>query len=94
MKINSQQKPLKFNIDCWATCNVITFDLVPANFKIQKRQLSLKVYNGQRMKTIDSCDLFLTNLRNGKTYENFVEVNRGLHPIKHNSADELDFCSA
>ena len=31
MKINSEQKPVKFQIDCGATCNVITPDLVPAN---------------------------------------------------------------
>ena len=31
MKINSEQKPVKFQIDCGATCNVITADLVPAN---------------------------------------------------------------
>ena len=31
MKINSQQKPVKFQFDCGATCNVITPDLVPAN---------------------------------------------------------------
>ena len=89
MKINSQQKPVKFQIDCGATCNVITVDLVPAKVKIRKGQHSLKVYNGQRMKTIGSCDLFLTNPRNGESYEeNFVVVNRGLHPILGSSTSQ------
>ncbi|XP_062567680.1 uncharacterized protein K02A2.6-like [Saccostrea cucullata] len=89
MNINSQPKPVKFQIDCGATCNVITDDLVPKNVKIQKGHHTLKFYNGQQMKTSGSCNLTLTNPRNGETFkENFVVVNSGLHPILGSSTSQ------
>ena len=64
MNIDSMTKPVKFQIDSGATCNVITDDLVPDNVEIQKEHHKLKVYNGQQMKTIGFCKLKLTNPKN------------------------------
>lgn len=46
MKIKDQLKLMKFQIDCGATCNVSSKDIIPGNVKIQRRQHTLRVYNG------------------------------------------------
>lgn len=82
MKINDQSKLVKFQIDCGATCNVLSQDIIPKNVRFHRGQHTLRVYNGQEMKTIGACEITLTNPKNGESYdENFVVVNSGSHPI-------------
>lgn len=89
MKINDQSKLVKFQIDCGATCNVLSQDIIPKNVRFHRGQHTLRVYNGQEMKTIGACEITLTNPKNGESYdENFVVVNSGSHPILGSSTSQ------
>lgn len=62
--------------------NVLSKDIIPGNVKIQSGQHTLRVYNGQEMKTIGTCEITLTNPKIGESYfENFVVFSRGSYPI-------------
>lgn len=89
MKINDKSKLEKFQIDCGATYNVLSKDIIPGNIKIQRGQHTLRVYNGQEMKTFVTCEITLTNPENGKSYdENFVVVSSGSHLILGSSTSQ------
>ncbi|KAL9958346.1 hypothetical protein ACROYT_G035351 [Oculina patagonica] len=83
-----QQKPVKFQVDCGASANILPYkhvggvDLAPCS-------QSLVMWNGTRVKPMGTCALLVVNPRNNTKYKvRFLVVKENLTPLLGLNATE------
>ncbi|KAL9967931.1 hypothetical protein ACROYT_G026243 [Oculina patagonica] len=83
-----QQKPVKFQVDCGASANILPYkhvggvDLAPCS-------QSLVMWNGTRVKPMGTCALLVVNPRNSTKYKvRFLVVKENLTPLLGLNATE------
>ena len=79
MQVN--RKDVRFQVDCGASINIITQDLIGDSF-LQPTNTKLLMWNKSEVTPLGSVRLVLRNPRNGKKYSvEFIVVNAGLLPL-------------
>ncbi|PFX31310.1 Enzymatic polyprotein [Stylophora pistillata] len=74
VKMLVQQKPVRFQVDCGASANILPYKHVE-NVDLAPCSQSLVTWNGTKVKPVGTCALPVVNLRNNTKYkENFVSV--------------------
>ncbi len=63
-----QGTPVKLQIDCCATVNVMPHHLVPVPYKLNACNITLKMWNKTTMDVLGQCALILKNPATGKKY--------------------------
>jgi hypothetical protein len=85
-------KPVKFQIDSGARCNVIPYDLLDDESRCQlltHKQPVLTMYNNATIKSLGICDVNLTNAKTHCSHKvNFVVVNGDYTPLLGCSASQ------
>ena len=75
-------KPVKFQIDSGATCNLLPARFAPQGIKVEAEDKPLNMYNGAQMKTQGKCQVKVVNPKNGKKYKvHFILVDEHAVPI-------------
>ena len=75
-------KPVRFQVDSGATCNIIPRKDLPSNCKIGETEHRLTMYNGTDMKVTGKCLVHLVNPKNGKKYQaEFIIVDEDTTPL-------------
>ena len=87
-----QGKPVKFQLDSGATCNVIPADLLPVvKRNVNATRKVLKMYNNDILKPLRQCSLRLQNPTNEKIYDVEFVIVSGCTQIPGNSSiQEMD----
>ena len=76
------KRPVDFQLDTGATCNIIPAYLVDDTTEIIKTDKLLAMYNNTTMNTVGSCKLKLRNPKNNKRYKaEFVVVDYKCTPL-------------
>ena len=87
MQVN--RKDVRFQVDCGASINVITQDLI-GDSCLQPTNTKLLMWNKSEVTPLGSVRLVLRNLRNGKKYSvEFIVVNVGLPLIRAKAAQHM-----
>ncbi|XP_048257542.1 uncharacterized protein K02A2.6-like [Haliotis rufescens] len=91
LEVNSQ--PVRFQVDCGATCNVISKKYLPEDTDMQDTLVNLKMYNGSKLTTMGTANLHLRNPKNSKKYHGkFVVIAEDRTPlIGSRSAQQMNF---
>ena len=77
-----QKKPVKFQVDCGATCNVISKKYLPPDTRIMESDIKLSMYDSTKMRTLGTTELKLVNPSNAKRYKGkFVVVHEDRTPL-------------
>ncbi|XP_069619116.1 uncharacterized protein [Ranitomeya imitator] len=71
------EKPIRFQLDCGASCNVISFDLLNKQVSIEPTDKVLVMYNKSVLKPMGTCKLKIRNPCNRKSYRVEFTVLRG-----------------
>ena len=89
MKIG--QKKLKLQVDCGATVNVIPETLVPDTAKLEKSDITLRMWNRSAVRPLGKVKLKLQNTKTGKKYKvRFQVVKEDFTPIlSRHSAEKM-----
>ena len=74
--------PMRFQVDCGATCNVVPKQLIPNAVISTSHRPPLRAYNKSTIETVGMTKLKVTNVKTKKTQElNCVLVEGNLQPI-------------
>lgn len=61
-------KPIRFQLDCGASCNIIPVHLLNPDTKLEQTQQVLVMYNKSTLKPLGKCKIKIRNPRNMKLY--------------------------
>ena len=76
-----QEEPIKFQVDCGATINLISRSLIP-KARLRPTKKTLCMWNNTKEKPLGECNLSLKNAKNGKSYKiTFIVVAEERKPI-------------
>ena len=76
-----QQKPVRFQVDCGASANILPYKHV-GNVDLSPCSQSLVMWNGTKVKTMGTCALPVVNPRNNAKYRvRFLIVKENLTPL-------------
>lgn len=75
-------KPIRFQLDTGASCNIIPRQHLPQESQLQRIGNTLTMYNGTEMKAIGKSSAHLVNPKNGRTYQaEFIVVEEDAAPL-------------
>ena len=76
------RKPIRLQIDCGASCNVISSAMVPKAKIEGRRRPMIRGYTGDRMRSVGTTQLNVKNCKTGKTSQlEFVVIEQERQPI-------------
>ena len=80
-KMLVNQRPVRFQIDCGASANILPSKFVEGK-ELSSCSQSLAMWNGSKVKPIGSCALPVVNPKNNEKYNvKFLIVEEDLNPL-------------
>ena len=77
-----QGKPIQFQIDTGATCNVLREKDMPSNRKLERCQTELTMFNQSKVRVLGKCRVNVKNPNNRKKYKaDFIVVKQAPNSV-------------